>query len=872
MIGQTISHYRIIEKLSRGGMGVVYKAEDLSLGRMVALKFLPDDLAKNPRMLLRLKREARAASALNHPNICTVYAIEEHDGQSFIAMELLDGCSLKERIAQGRIELRQALDWAMQIAEALEAAHTKGIVHRDLKPGNMFIIASGQVKVLDFGIAKLTPFEDEADVQSATSLAEELTLPGAAIGTVAYMSPEQVRADDIDARSDLFSFGVVLYEMITGKRAFPGKSVGVVFERIINGEPRPVREIVSGCPQSFDEIVKKLLKKDPAFRYRSAADVKSALVKARIEIERPRHQSRSSVRGPLGAAAVAVMLGLLGYVAWTNLRPASPPRHDAVFTQLTNQVGAELFPVLSRDGKSFLYASARAGNWDIYLQRVSGQNATNLTQDSPADDTQPALSPDGESIVFRSERDGGGIFVMGATGESVRRLSDFGFNPTWSPDGKEIAIAETGMTEDPNNRAGVSALWAIEVSSGKRRLVTRDDAMQPSWSPHGYRIAYWASHAGQRDIWTIKPDGSSPVRVTSDVPLSWNPVWSPDGRYLYFSSDRDGIVNLWRIPIDENTARKTGPAEPITTGGGLTQRAQASFSGDGRKLAYVEQSATENIQRVRFDPASGKTLGKPEVVTEVSATVTIPDVSPDGQWVAFQSWGHQEDIYVMKSDGSGEKQLTNDIYKDRLPRFSPDGRRIAFFSNRSGNFEIWIIGTDGSGLQQITKDGNATNTRSVWSPDGLRLAGFHEGRGSYILELSTGSREVLPSMADPSMVFDVWSWSPDGRWLAGHKRASSSGQPGGIALYDTETKNYLDLTNEGTGPVWLGDNRRLMFDRTGQIGIVDRTSRKVETLDAFRPDGVRDLGRGGVSLPKDNRFIYFSVRMRQADIWLLSLP
>jgi len=873
MIGETILHYKITEQLGRGGMGVVYKALDLTLNRTVALKFLPNDVANNSRMLLRLKREARAASALNHPNICTIYAIEEFERRPFIAMEFLEGCTVKERLNGSPVGWRQAIDWALQILEALEAAHEKGIVHRDIKLGNLFLTLSGRLKVLDFGLAKMSSSDDESEGKLTTRLAEDLTQPGTAIGTIPYMSPEQVRGDEIDARSDLFSFGVVLYEMIAGVRPFDGKSAGIIFDRVLNAQPPSVDRIVRDCPQGLADLLETLMQKDPAFRYQSAAETKQALLKIRANPESaPGRDWKRTVRvvARLGLAPVAVTFLVGGYVAWvTSRQPKAPDISHAVFTQLTNEFGPELFPVLSRDGKSFIYASARLGNWDIFLQRVGGQNATNLTQDSSADDTQPAMSPDEQLIAFRSERDHGGTFVMGATGESVRRLSDFGYNPTWSPDGKEIALAAETIIDDPNNRAGFSSLWAVEVATGKRRLITGSDAMQPSWSPHGYRIAYWASRAGQRDIWTIRPDGSDVVRVTNDTALSWNPVWSPDGTYLYFSSDRGGITNLWRISIDEKTGNTAGSPEAITTGGGLSQRAYASLSADGRKLAYVEQFATENIRRIQFDPVSGKTFGEPEVVSEVSATVTVPDVSPDGDWLTFQSYGTQEDIYLVKRDGSGQRQLTNDIYKDRVPRFSFDGQRIAFYSNRSGSYEIWTINADGSGLEQITNDGN--HTRSVWSPDGMRLAGFQSARGSFILDLATRGREVLPAMTGPT-IFGVWSWSPDGQWLAGRKQIASSGEIKGIALYNIATREYEDLTSEGSLPVWLADNERLIFVRSGELAIIDRKSRKVMTLDAFRPDGMHELGRGGISLPKNDRFIYFTVRTRQADVWLMSLP
>jgi len=387
-----------------------------------------------------------------------------------------------------------------------------------------------------------------------------------------------------------------------------------------------------------------------------------------------RYRRRARLFSIVGLVAIAA--AIVAYSVWPS-RTRVSSLQDATFSQLTNELGEQLFPSLSPDGKSFAYISRDGGDWDIFLRRVNGKNAINLTRDSNADDTQPAFSPDGEWIAFRSERDGGGIFVMGATGESVKRITNFGYNPSWSPDGREIAIAEEPVADDPNARSGLSALWAVAVSTGKSRRISEGDAVQPAWSPHGDRIAFWATKQGQRDIWTIRSDGTYPVAITNDASLDWSTAWSPDGRYIYFSSDRAGNPNLWRVEVDERSGQTRSSPEPVMTGGGLAERHHARFAADGQHIVYVEEVSGANIQRVVFDPLEARLVGNPTRITDVSRTICSLDLSPDGRWIAYHSCGNQEDIFVIRPDGT-ETQITNDSYKDRIPRGSPDGQRLAF--------------------------------------------------------------------------------------------------------------------------------------------------------------------------------------------------
>src|SRR5215475_1447899 len=584
---KTFAHYELIDTIGRGGMGVVYKARDTKLDRFVALKFLPEDRATDKRLIARFRREARAASALNHPNICTIFDIDNAGGQTFIVMELLDGVSLKDFIGGKPLPAEVAISIAIEMAEALEASHARGIVYRDIKPSNVFVCANNHIKVLDFGLALQTePVEVPGQI-GRTLDANELTISGTTIGTIAYMSPEQARCEEVDTRADLFSFGAVFYEMLTGKPAFASTSIALTFQGILSGNPTPASKLNPAVSPELEAIVLRLLEKKRDRRYPSVVDLKNDLIRLRGDwtgtqvIKIPQ-------RKPSAALLVAVVLILSAIAVWVGVRLLQPkPRSDqTVFTHFTSQPGRELFPNCSQDGKTIAYASAAAGNWDIYIQRVGGHNPINLTADSAADDTQPAFSPNGDLIAFRSERQGGGIFVMGATGESVHRVSDFGFNPAWSPDGKELVVAEETVREDPQLRYTTSSLWTVVVASGEMKKISDGDAVQPQWSPHGDRIAYWALHDGARGIWTVRADGTDPVLLTTDSSSNWNPVWSGDGHSIYFSSDRAGGTDLWRLPVDESTGRSTGQTEAVTKGG-TAERMHATVCSVGDKVAYV---------------------------------------------------------------------------------------------------------------------------------------------------------------------------------------------------------------------------------------------------------------------------------------------
>jgi serine/threonine protein kinase len=904
MIGRTIGSYRIVRRIGAGGMGEVYLAEDRRLGRQVALKLLPAFFTQDPERVRRFQQEARAASALNHPNILTIYEIGETNNIHFIATEFVEGPTLSAKINGHPLDTAEVLNIATQIADALDVAHSKGIIHRDIKPSNIMLTERGQVKVLDFGLAKMAA-ERRAEGDSRL-VAEARTAPGVVMGTVQYMSPEQALGREVDHRTDLFSLGVVMYEMTTAQLPFKGATASETIDRIAHSQPDAISRFNYHAPWELERIIRKCLEKDRSRRYQTARDLL-------VDLQNLKRDSASVEFGPSGTmarprswhermsvmatfiAAGLVALAVVGFWLWrSSVTGSMPTATNATFKPLTDQLAQELFPSLSPNGEQFVYCSNASGDWDIYLQRVGGKNPINLTADSPADDSQPVFSPDGERIAFRSGRDGGGLFIMGATGESVKRITDFGFNPAWSPDGTEIVFADARIVDhnrpggqglfpgdrdyerlqsrmpDPAQATAASQLWIVNVKTEARRSLTAGDAVQPSWSPHGHRIAYWGRYqGGQRDIRTVSADGGEPVQVTDDPFVDWNPVWSPDGNYLYFVSDRSGSMNLWRIPVDERTGQVRGAPEPLTTPSPFSQH--VSLSKDGRRLVYVQVSQRSNLQQVGFDPVRAAILGEPVWITQGTKPLYGPTLSPDGEWTAYYSGGPQQDIFVMKSDGAGApRQLTDDSHRDFLPRWSPDSRRLAFYSNRSGRYEIWTVNADGSELRQLTRTSSKLGVvYPVWSPDGNQLAFALYGGHSFIMDLrqpwdEAALHETPPVSANPPTWFVAASWSPDGRTLAGVLGNTGQASPG-IVLYDPASRRYEHLTDFGAGAQWVNDNRRLLFHHNGHLFIADRQTKQVRAVSAPALGSV-----GPFMLSRDNRLLLFERPSTEADIWLMT--
>ena len=660
----------------------------------------------------------------------------------------------------------------------------------------------------------------------------------------------------------------------------------------------------SELPARLQEIIDKALEKDRNLRYQHASELRADIQRLKRDTDSGRSATVSGAVEPAwtgsaahGVASVSLRTAAVTPRLWRSRRgwalvlfagavaavaavtllrlrgQARSRAPEVSLTQLTTDPGVETEASLSPDGKTLVYVGRAAGHTHIYLLRVGGKNPIGLTTDSNDDNSEPAFSPDGERIAFRSERDGGGIFVMGATGESVNRLTDFGYNPAWSPDGSEIVCA-TKSGDEPSGREGVSQLWRINVATGEKRKVSEGDAVQPTWSPHRERIAYWALPKGrsQRDIWTIAvgpAGGGPPVAVTADAGVDWNPVWSPDGTWLYFGSDRGGSMNLWRVAVDEASGQVLGPPQALTAGG-AGFRGPMSVSADGRRIAYTERTHAKNVERIRFDREKEVGAGPPEPVTRGSLQVMYMDLSPDGEWLAFSSSGKQDDLYVIRTDGSARRQLTDEPAMDRGPRWSPDGKRIAFSSARGGKYDVWVVGADGTGLRQLTRT-TTSGAIPAWSPDGSRLSFYdNASMASYIVDPSEGQTsavpEVIPGQNGAGAGFHAFAWSPDGRRIAGFT-SRPDGVSAGIVTYSIENRAFQRLTETGTNPRWLSDGHRLVYmNEKGGLSLVDSRSKRAHEILSLLPDTI------SYPVPsRDDRWIYFVRDAAEADLWLLTL-
>jgi Tol biopolymer transport system component len=564
----------------------------------------------------------------------------------------------------------------------------------------------------------------------------------------------------------------------------------------------------------------------------------------------------------LAALAMAVLLAG-GVTTYLLLRTGEKAPAHPTFERLTLLPGKETFPTISPDGRDFVYAKSEGGRSHIYLQRVGGANYRDLSGDPASDDTQPAYSPDGEHIVFRSSREGGGIFIMGATGESPRRLTNFGFNPSWSPDSKEVVFGTEGVAE-PRGRSDLSQIWRVRIANDVKQQVFKGDAVQPSWSPSGARIAYWGLEWGQgsrRNIWTLAASGGKAKRVTNDDHLNWNPVWSPDGKYLYFASNRGGPMNFWRVPIDEASGNVLGEPEPL----GIPAQGSAflSFSRDGHRFTYATDEGRSNIERMELAPLTGRVPGTPTAVTAGPQAVDSFDASPDGKWIAYTTTAPQEDLFVIHPDGTAQRQLTSGGFKNRVPRWSADGSLIAFYSDRNGKFQGWSIRPDGSDLRLISTTTPLYNP--VWSPDGKQLAcnaGVNQDFCLLDLKKDPAERRPIPLPRRPQPL-NPFSWSPDGERLVG-----LSGEPG-VLVYSLPQRRYERVTSDqARSPTWLHDNHSVLYIGNGKIMIADVRTHSSREL--FTPPSDSELR--AVCASRDGRVIYTVRTTQEGDIWMGKLP
>jgi eukaryotic-like serine/threonine-protein kinase len=867
MSGARLGPYEILAAIDAGGMGEVYRARDPRLDREVAIKVLVGKLAYDAEAISRFEREAMIIAKLSHPNILAIHEFGRDGSTAYVVMELVSGQTLHARLAAGALAPRRAVDYALQIARGLGAAHARGVVHRDLKPANVMITRADQVKILDFGLAKsMDPVAGELTAAGLT------TAVGTVAGTMGYMAPEQVRGLTVDHRADIFAFGAVLYEMLSGQRAFSGDTAADSMTATLTKDPPELDMVRLAVPAALDRIVRRCLEKSPDSRFQSANDLAFALETFSLVpipgsttlAETPPKPRLPAVWLAWIVAGAALLAAAASWIA-RNTQEHVDPRFDH-FTRVSEAAGEETSPSISPDGNTVAYSIRVNDSWDIHAQRVGGRNATPIVNDPRRDERGVDFAPDGSLITFHESDDLGGIFVAGATGESVRRLTDFGFDPAWSPDGKQIAFA-TEEIVDPATRLGDSTLYVVEAAGATPRKLVEGDAVQPSWSPDGQRLVYWSSTGGQRDIYTVAAAGGARVAVTQDSAIDWSPVWSPDGRFIYFSSDRGGAMNLWRIAVDRQTGQSEGAPEAVITGV-QASAALPRFSKDGSRLSFRSSVAAVNPVAIPFEPLTMR-AGVP-ILLETQNNVRIPsDVSPDGKLVALYSLAdQQEDVFIRSLDGM-TRRVTDDMARDRAPVFTPDGGSLVFYSNRDGNWALWMVAIDGGNLRKVAGEEPGAAYVNLSPKGDTVIFVATSGRSVFSAPLAGGSPTPLRGTHIDDKYFTPTAWSPDGARLAGPV-VSESGRSSGIAIYElAQQATRVVSGDEAFAMKFLADSRRVVyFTKNGrELVVLDTVSLKRSVVDVRLPAPASTNQM--FAMGRDNRTIYYGAVRKEADIWIV---
>jgi serine/threonine protein kinase/Tol biopolymer transport system component len=755
--GVSLGPYQIEALAGAGAMGEVYRARDTRLNRTVAIKILPAHVAAVPGLLQRFEREARAIAAVEHLNICSLYDVGADSGVNFLVMQFVEGETLADRISRGPIPVRDAMAIAQQIAAGLDAAHAQGIVHRDLKPSNIRLTSDQQVKLVDFGLAKAMSPLSSSDADAALTLTASPSEAGAIIGTAAYMSPEQARGQAVDKRTDIWAFGGVLFEMLTGRKPFAGGSLADVFAAVVGRDP-DWNALPPATPRRIRDLLRRCLQKDPARRLRDIGDARLELDDAAAE---PGDVMPATIQGPgvsavvaWVVAALAILFAVAAFIFPWRTSPRETPSQMR-FSLVTNFAGVEAQPSLSPDGRSVAFVSNQDGQWDVYVGLVTGGGLVRLTND-PNVEARPRWSPDGTKLIFSRLNDSGlqDLWVTPAYPGTARRIVANAYSPAWSADGRQIAYSSGNL------------IWMADADGGNARQVTRPEPPpifhdQPVFAHSGRSVAFIRRRLGPRSELAVADlDGGTVRDLTKDDALALSPAWSPDDRFIYFSSSRGGTLNIWQLNVD------TSDLAQITAGQG--DDVEVDLSADGKRIVFSSYRANTNLAEVSLEPAS---LGQ-------------------------------------------RKWLTKDLSRSETsPRYSPDGQRIAYFTNRSGAERegIWVMNADGSNATQLIEDNRRTNVYPRWSPDGQELifysrSGWNPDEPPDLrrIPLAGGAPQVL---AGVKPWFPYWGWGDialDGRLL--YRTSPTAGE-----VFDPRTNRREPVPDLPGDPLWSDDGKSFAF-------------------------------------------------------------
>lgn len=805
--GTTISQYEVLSSLGAGSMGEVYRARDSRLDREVAIKVLPELVSLDPERLLRFEQEAKAAAALNHPNILAVYQMGTFLGMPYLVSELLEGKTLTEVIRRGPLALRKAIDFGVQIARGLAAAHEKGIVHRDLKPDNLFVTKDGRVKILDFGLAKVI------QPKGSVSMAATITLPGVALGTIGYMSPEQVRGQPTDQRADIFALGAILYEMVMGKQTFQRPTSADTISAILNEEPASIAELAPDTPASLEKVIRRCLEKNPEQRFQSASDLAFALEALSGPSMVPSVASlatKPEVKRPYftwGAAAMAFVVGAL-VIAYFVAQPSRLPSVSH-YAQLTRD--GQQKSLIGTDGAR-LYLSlgeVRSGSFasrGVAEMSVSGGEPKKLTILPSVDMVPLDLSPDGSQLLVVDGQGAppkGPLWTLRLLGGSPRRLGDIiAETAAWSPDGKNLVYTDLG-----------NVFLANSDGSGSRKLLSvPGDVLNIAWSPDGSMVRFdateTAGNVGQQVEWEVAADGTGLRRLFQawhNPPDECCGKWTADGKYFVFESGGQ----IWALPQDTGLFRSE--AKPFQLTSSPLSLSSPLPGKDGKKVFVVGQ--TYRGELMRYDAKANRLV---PFLGGISAEYV--DFSRDGQWVTYVSY-REGSLWRSKIDGTERLQLTYQPMYPVLPRWSPDGKKIIFFefARNTAPARIYEVSADGGSPREILPDDHSQQLDPNWSPDGNKIifAGESNNPASSIriLDLTTGQLSTLPASEG------LYSprWSPDGRHISAFSADSKT-----LLLFDMQTQKWSELASGSLSWLnWSHDSKFVyVLDFRGKDAVV----------------------------------------------------
>ncbi len=869
-------------------MGQVWRARDTRLAREVAIKALPAALAGDPEHLARFEREARMVAALDHPNIGAIHGVEEAEGTTFLVLALVEGETLSERLAGGPLPLGEALRVCRQIADALDAAHAKGIVHRDLKPANVKVTPEGRVKVLDFGLARRHPLDAGGREQTPagqhpmaknalTALPtevglESLTREGIILGTPSYMSPEQARGRPVDKRADIWAFGCVLYETLTGTRAFEGETASDAIAAILSGEPDWNR-----LPRDTSEPVRRLLRrcleKDTARRLRDAGDAGLEL-DAALALLSPAAPPREPPAGASSARSSSFLRTLSSLFRPSRApsdspAPFSPPR----LSQVTFADAIENFPAWSPDGERLAFCRETGKVRKIFVKEPDSGKELQLTR-GEADNIQPDWSANGRSLVFARAREPGrklepvdvfGVYegtdlwsVDIATGRESR-LMENAANPCFSPDGKRMAFDAAW--------AGPRRIWIADEHGRNPQQATSDVSeavvhVRPRWSPDAARLVFQNIERTKFDIRVVDLASKTLSWVTNDHIQDICPLWSHSG-FLYFSSYRSGGLNIWRIPVTAS-GEPSGPLRQLTTGAG--QDAEASISRDGRRLAFTILRQNADIWRLPISRETGRPSGAPEKIIATTREDSRGAWSADGEWIAFNSDRSGDmNIWLHSVREGSARPLTRGPGGDFQPIFSPDGQRIAFFSSRDGSVDVWLVETSGGRPKRLTR-GPAISVNPAFSPDGRQIAYMSDKGGRLEVWVMNGEGGESRRLTDVGVMGHFLQWTADGASIV-FRCPSATPRTLRVRVSGGEPEEMPEVVG-GAHMSFSPDQRKI-------LDVLAHKTLWVSPLTGGRPERVFEFDDpdSRIDYPRwspDGRFVLFDrFRPRGGDVWMM---